>query len=356
MDLQATIDSQPAGTTFCFAAGTYQLEGPLKPKSDDRLLAAEQGVILEGNNTGTAAIWGSSPSPDVTISGFHILRFANPGDAYLGDAAIKAGPDWLIENNEIAYNGNIGVRCGGGTILRNNYIHHNGRYGAVGGFTNDLLWEGNEISYNNTKDYDFGDAGASKVVKSSNVTFRDNYVHHNNGNGLWADTDNLNFTYEGNVVEFNAGSGIFHEVSYDAVIRNNTVRYNAQVYKGMSIGYGANIEVMVSQNVEVYENTVVGGTNGIGLHDIDRGVGAYGEYRAANVYVHDNVVRMSGAAQTGLNGPRPEAYSAGANNRFQDNTYYVTNLSGNYWLWAQLRDWPGWRTSGQDSVGSLHPW
>jgi hypothetical protein len=356
MDLQATLDAQPPGTAFCFGAGTYNLDEPLVPKSGDQLLAANEGVVLDGNNAGTAAIWGSSPNPNVTVRGFLIQNFANAGDIYAGDAAIKAGPNWQIEYNEVRNNANIGVRLGGGVVLRGNYIHHNGRYGVVGGFVSDVLWEGNEISYNNTKDYGFGDAGATKVVKSSNVTFLDNYVHHNNGNGLWADTDNINFTYDGNRVEFNVGSGIFHEVSYDAVIRNNIVRYNAGIAQGESIGYGANIEVMVSQNVQVYGNTVVGGTNGIGLHDIDRGTGAYGEYRVANVYVHDNTVRMSGSAQTGLNGDRPEAYSPNAKNRFENNTYYVTNLSGSYWYWGQSRNWPGWRTSGQDSVGSLLAW
>jgi hypothetical protein len=355
MDVQAAIDAQPNGTTFCFESGTYQLDEPVVPKSGDQLLA-EQGTVLDGGNGGSAAIWGTSSNPNVTVGGFIIEDFANAGPPSSGDAAIKAGANWLITDNEVRDNARIGVRLGGGTVLRRNYVHHNGQYGVVGGFVDDVLWEGNEISYNNTENYGFGDAGGTKVVKSSNVTFRDNYVHHNNGNGLWADTDNINFTYEGNTVEYNVGSGILHEVSYDAVIRNNTVRYNAAIAEGQSIGYGSNIQLSVSQNVEIYGNTVEGDTNGIGLHDIDRGTGAYGEYKVANVYVHDNIVKMKGAAETGLNGDRPAAYASSAHNRFEDNTYYVSNLSGSYWHWGQSRDWPGWTTSGQDPAGTLNPW
>jgi hypothetical protein len=356
MDIQAMIDAQANGTTFCFESGTYQLDEPIVPKSGDQLLASEPGVVLDGNDGGTAAIWGSSTNPNVAVRGFRIQNFANTGTTYTGDAAIKAGASWLIADNEIHNNANIGVRLGGGSVLQGNYIHHNGRYGFVGGFLADVLCEGNEIAYNNTGDYSFGDAGGSKVVKSSNVTFRDNYVHHNNGNGLWADTDNINFTYEGNTVEYNVGSGILHEVSYDAVIRNNVVRYNAAIAEGQSIGYGSNIQLSVSQNVEVYGNAVEGHTNGIGLHDIDRGTGAYGEYKVANVHVHDNIVKMKGAAETGLNGDRPAAYAPSAHNRFENNTYYVGNLSGTYWCWGQSRDWPAWTTSGQDPAGTLNPW
>jgi Right handed beta helix region len=355
MDLQAVIDAQPPGTTFCFGSGTYQVDDPIVPKSGNQLLAAP-GTVLDGGGGGSAAIWGSSSNPNVTVGGFIIQDFANAGPPSSGDAAIKAGANWLITDNEVRNNARIGIRLGGGSVVRRNYVHHNGQYGIVGGFVDDVLWEGNEISFNNTENYGFGDAGATKLVKSSDVTFRDNYVHHNNGNGLWADTDNIGFLYEGNRVEHNVGSGILHETSYDAVIRDNVVRYNAAIADGQSIGYGSNIQLSVSQSVEIYGNTVVGGTNGIGLHDIDRGTGAYGQYRVANVWVHDNVVKMAGDAKTGLNGNRPAAYSPSANNRFEDNSYYVSQLSGDYWYWGQSRTWPGWQTAGQDSVGSLYPW
>jgi hypothetical protein len=225
----------------------------------------------------------------------------------------------------------------------------------VGCYADGMLWEGNEIAFNNTGDYSFGDAGATKICKSANVVLRDNYVHDNNGNGLWADTDNVDFIYEGNRVEDNVGIGILHETSYDAVIRDNIVRYNAASALGRSIGYGSNILVEVSQNVEIHGNTVEGNTNGIGLHDIDRGSGMYGVYKLENCSVHDNVVKMKGSADTGLAG-RPQAYSAQANNSFYRNSYFVAQSTGKFWFWESSRSWSEWRAEKQDLNGSMSVW
>ena len=41
--------------------------------------------------------------------------------------------------------------------------------------------EGNEIAYNGLE---------QKVMESVNVTFRNNFVHHNVGDGIWYDSDN----------------------------------------------------------------------------------------------------------------------------------------------------------------------
>jgi parallel beta-helix repeat protein len=359
MNVQATIDSHPEGTTFCFASGTYGLEEPIFPKSYDSLIAPS-GAVLDGGNDAYGAIhgWGGEAGQKgITVRGFVVQNFASSLTDAAKSAAIRAGWDWTIEKNEVRYNKSEGIRANTGAVVRNNFVHHNGKYGIVGCMADGMLWEGNEISHNNTGNYSFGDAGASKICKSTNVTLRGNYVHHNNGHGLWADTDNVDFLYEGNTVENNVGIGIFHETSYDAVIRNNTVRFNADVAMNKSLGYGSNIQVSVSENVEIYQNTVEADTNGIGIHDIDRGFGAYGEHKVANVSVHHNVVKMKGTAKSGLNGSRPEAFTSQANNRFWKNAYYVTNpSSGSFWVWEVDRDWDEWRDAGQDPDGTVSAW
>ena len=52
---------------------------------------------------------------------------------------------------------------------------------------------------------------------------RGNYSHDNNGTGMWTDIDNIHTLYENNVVAHNTMAGISHEISYDAIIRNNTL-------------------------------------------------------------------------------------------------------------------------------------
>ena len=60
-EIQAAIDSNPPGTTFCFAAGTYRLEEPLAPKAGDALIG-ELGAVLSGSKILTGwqpdgAVW-----------------------------------------------------------------------------------------------------------------------------------------------------------------------------------------------------------------------------------------------------------------------------------------------------------
>jgi len=47
-DVQKAIDTHPPGTTFCFAAGTFRLEAPLKPEEGDAFIGQE-GAVLSGS-------------------------------------------------------------------------------------------------------------------------------------------------------------------------------------------------------------------------------------------------------------------------------------------------------------------
>ena len=91
----------------------------------------------------------------------------------------------------------------------------------------DVVFMGNELWANNVSGFDSKwEGGGIKIGESDGVTMADNHVHHNIGPGLWCDINCRNVTYEGNTVEYNQDAGIFHEISFKAVIRNNTVRYN----------------------------------------------------------------------------------------------------------------------------------
>ena len=72
----------------------------------------------------------------------------------------------------------------------------------------------------------FWAAGGSKWVHTTNLIVRGNFSHHNDGPGLWTDINNIYSRYENNVVEDHRRGGIFHEISYDAVMRTNTLRRN----------------------------------------------------------------------------------------------------------------------------------
>jgi parallel beta-helix repeat protein len=360
-DIQAMLDARPAGTTFCFQAGEYVLKSFVIPKSRDRLIGLP-GAILTGQDTyagGIKGYGGSTGQHDVTVRGFTIEHFLNNWTS--GSlASINPGWNWTIENNEVRYNSQAGVAVNNGSIVRGNNIHHNGRIGITGGPVSGVRIKGNEIAFNNTGSYTSGHEGGAKIFGSSpgssNIVFRRNLVHDNTGNGLWVDTNVRNVTFRRNTVENNSAIGIFYETSFDATIRNNTLRDNASDYAGKSCFWGAQIHLNDSQNVEIYGNTVQSsdGSNGICAVDIDRTTP--GSSKVANLYVHDNVVKVRLTGTTGLVG-RLSSFVASAKNRFAHNTYYVTDKSNKSWAWSTYPvRWSRWRRFGNDRSGSLRTW
>jgi parallel beta-helix repeat protein len=210
------------------------------------------------------------------------------------------------------------------------------------------LVEGNEIYRNNTTRADeYHEAGGSKFGATKNLIVRNNFVHHNNGPGLWTDTDNVNTLYENNVVEDNSGSGIFHEISYSATIRNNQVRGNGFRTRGWL--WEGGIMLAGSQGVKINGNILEDNYNGITLIQQDRGSGALGPYLLRNVTVRDNTVVRSG--RTGaVQDVGDQAIFTTRNITFQNNDY--ENVVGFSWADRSL-SWSQWRGYGMDLTGSI---
>jgi hypothetical protein len=313
------------------------------PAGADMEISVAPSAILSGSNERGIA--------RVRLSGLVVERFANPAQTA---PAVEMGPGWVVDGLEARENHGGGIDSGSHSVLRNSHIHHQGQLGLGGSGAVGALVEGNRIDHNNTAGYDPAwEAGGSKwAAGTQRLTVRGNHVYDNNGPGLWTDGDNVHTTYERNLVEGNLGPGIIHEISYDAVIRDNIVRNNAKAVAGRSIWWGSEIHVNASQRVEVYQNTVTSTVNGIGLVDSDRGSGRLGAYRVAHVDVHDNVVRMAAGAETGLVG-RPTAFEPAAGNRFRRNTYHVPDPGGEFWQWEGTLDADGWRDRGQDRDGNF---
>jgi hypothetical protein len=98
------------------------------------------------------------------------------------------------------------------------------------------------------------------------------------------------------------------------------------------------------------------GSNGICAVDIDRTAVPSASAKVANLYVHDNVVKIRLSSTVGLVG-RSKAYGTSANNRFAHNTHYVTDTSNKSWAWSTYPvRWSRWRRYGNDRSGSLLVW
>jgi hypothetical protein len=317
----SAVASSPEGTMFVFSAGVY-VGVSVEPKAGQSFWG-ELGAVLDGDGAPFAF---RSDAADVVISGLEITDY-RPG---LVEGVIQDGRRWLVRNSHIHHNGEIGIHDLAEGRVIGNYIHHNGRYGIAGsGF---VLVEGNEIAYNANEFGLTGDSGATKFVYTTNLVIRNNYVHHNDGHGIWPDIDNVNVLTENNQVEANRGNGILYEIGCGpgGVIRHNHVEGNGFPERYADwMGDTAGIAISMTAGVEVYGNALVNNTKGIGgiqwdhpgLAQVQR---CTPELR--DLLVDDNLIIQSGGVAAGIDASTEldKVWSAW-NNRFIDNNYQLSD-------------------------------
>jgi parallel beta-helix repeat protein len=358
--IQTAVDRHPPGTIFCVKAGIHAISSHITPKSGD-VFIGEYGAILDGSAWTTAdpdeAAFRAHNQDidDVTIRNLVIRHMPQKGI----HALHRASDRWTIENNELTAT-RTAISAPNQSVVRANNIHHNtsGGYGAYR--VVDVIFEHNEIAYN---------GGEQKIVGATDVSFRDNFVHHNAADGIWYDTDNTGSLIEGNRVEDNGRDGISYEVSARGVIRRNTVRRSA----------GSGIFIATSKNVEIAENALADNFRGIQyfLNCDAVGKGQVGFDLAEND-AHGNTVIVSGGRGAYANGfayvrSCPSAQIAPYVNGskrllFRDTRYVVPTRGARYWFWGPgglsslqswfgagsgLKSWKEWQALGHDTTGSV---
>ena len=199
-------------------------------------------------------------------------------------------------------------------------------------------------------------------------------MHDNFGHGLWADVDGCNYTYRNNLVVNNTGPGIAHEISWAAVVENNTLCFNGQ--DQFTWIWGGQVQVQNSRDVIVRGNTAVVSAafgNGIGMIFQDRGNGTQGVHATTNTTVEDNTVVVLGplggqgftgadADRTVVQGvPTEQMFSTAS---FDRNVYYFetpdvhhkneTERGLFHWRGNNRCTWPEWQAFGNDKHGSVH--
>ncbi|MGW2033379.1 right-handed parallel beta-helix repeat-containing protein [Streptomyces argyrophylli] len=287
-DLAEKTRNSPAGTTFWLRPGTHRLDperyAQVMPKKGDRYLGAP-GAVLDGGRKNAYAFSGTAP--DVTIRYLTVQRFVAPTDEGVVNHDMADG--WVIEHSTIRDNDGAGLMAGARQQVRANCLRDNGQYGMnaykTGNTIRDLVVEGNEITGNNTGDWErrkpgCGCTGGVKFWSVDGAEVRGNWVHDNRGAGLWADTNNNDFRFEDNLIEKNDGAALIYEISYNAVIRNNTIRRNNWVEgrgsaeRGDDFPFGtvylseAGGEPRVAartDKIEIYRNLLENNWNGITL-------------------------------------------------------------------------------------------
>jgi parallel beta-helix repeat protein len=271
---------------------------------------------------------------NVTVQNFVIEKY-NPA---IQDGAIQGGMGWTIQDNEVRLNYAVGIHLSGGdgSKIIGNYVHDNGQMG-LGGFGDNILVQGNEIANNG---YWSGidvlwEGGGFKYADTDKLIVRGNYSHDNHGSGMWTDINNIHTLYEDNLVVHNTHIGIQHEISYNAVIRNNTLIGNGY---GDPRGWlwGAEIQIQNSRNVDVYGNRIdmTGGGNGVVLIQQNRGSGTHGPWVTTDNHIHDNVIvdhdstgKIGGVADYNWPG------MANGGNTWTNNDYFMPDVVNRFW-WA----------------------
>ncbi|MDR2985277.1 MAG: right-handed parallel beta-helix repeat-containing protein, partial [Nocardiopsaceae bacterium] len=105
-----------------------------------------------------------------------------------------------------------------------------------------LVLDHNEISGNNTYNWEThrdgcGCTGGGKFWRVRGAVIRNNWVHHNHGVGMWADTNNRGFDIEDNYFESNDDNGLAYEISYNALIKHNLFVRNALIAGAKNPGF-----------------------------------------------------------------------------------------------------------------------
>ncbi len=368
--IQALVKANPAGTTFILKAGTHVRQSVI-PKSGDRFIG-EPGAVLDGQGAVPFAFSkGSPPYPsNVTIRSLKITGYAPPvqtGTIDAGGYAPSEGSTgWVIDNNEVSYNGEYGIRIGNSTQVTNNKVHHNKRLN-IGGTGNNTTIASNEISfghYLNSYNTNF-EAGGTKFSATNGLVLRDNYVHDNVGCGFHMDMNNINTIIQGNRIVHNGSEGIAIEISYKTTIFNNTITNNGwfDPRNRYTFLWNAGIGIHASPNVEVYGNTVSGNYAGIVAIDQDRSGSIdpawYGAHVTQNLYVHNNIItqtnqprtvnELSVGAGAATDIPGNTAMFTSRNNRFTNNTYYLSSNRYPFAWQFSARTEAQWKAYGEDA-------
>lgn len=238
-NLGTVAQNHRPGATFWVSPGVHHLgNGPydqVRPKNNQVFIGAP-GAVIDGQHKNLYAFAGGASH--VVVSHLTIQNFGNPGDNNnQGVVNHDAATGWRILHNTVQHVAGAAVFMGDRNHVVSNCLTRNGQYGFSSyrpHGVHHLVLRHNEISYNNTDDWETrqpncGCSGGGKFWESDDVHVVDNWVHHNFGPGLWADTNNTGFLIAGNMISDNQDEGLFYEISYNAKIVHNTFIGNSWV-------------------------------------------------------------------------------------------------------------------------------
>lgn len=388
-NLSDLVDQHAAGTTFWLKPGVHTLPTgeyeQIVPKDGDVFIGGP-GAILDGQHSNHYAF--TQHARNVVIRYLTIQNFGAAGDNNNeGVVNHDAGENWLVEFSTIQDNAGAGLFLGSGSTVRESCLKDNGQYGfsaySPDGIRNVVL-DHNEITGNNTDDWETrqpgcGCTGGGKFWATTHAELTGNYVHDNHGPGLWADTNDVDFTVDGNYISGNDGVGFFYEISYNAEIQRNAFLRNGLVQGPTNPGFptgaiylsesGGDPRVSGAGTIDISDNLFEDNWSGVVLwENADRfcnspantsdGTCTLGgaatlstcvegtiesepyysdcRWKTQNVSVHDNLFHLD---PTNLSGCTPSA---------------ACGLQGMFSNWGTYPDWSPYQDDVIEDAISLH--
>jgi Right handed beta helix region len=287
----------------------------------------------------------------VTVENLIVEKYANVDQqGAIGD--MGEGRGWAVTNNEVRWNHGVGVAVSEGAVTKGNFIHHNGELGFGSGKGSGELSD-NEIAFNVWNGTDCAwECGGAKWAEVTEWFVLGNYVHDNQGDGLWADIDSEQMLFKNNRIENNLLAGLSIEISSHAIVDQNSFSGNGAT--AFQWGWDGQVQIQNSWGVEVEDNTFVldPAHGGNGVIVIQQKRGARNMPRDNNV--HDNDFTMTGG-EGALAGwfadYKPDAFAS--TNTFDNNHYHVYAPDGAFWSANEAVDFAQWQESGQDVHSTL---
>ena len=343
--LETALVGNPAGTTFCLSSSTsnYVVTATLSVQTGDILIGPSSGGAKLVANTGV------SPFNNQSADNVQLTRLRISGTSSANTYGIWTGSGWTITTVEVSFF-ETGVKLGfqesNNTLTAlgaHSKIHDNTRYGITAPESDFITVSFTDIYSNNTGHgtYLF-DEGGTKFAVTDHLSFHDNNVYSNFGNGVWIDQFASNSTITGNLVHDQiavadgTGEGIRDEISCGNTITNNTVYGNDQ----------GQIDVTSSSGAVVSGNIVTASAgDDFGLQINDDGRGNCGSGTSAS-FTSNSVTTSGGALASAEVGNSPSA-------TWTTNTYHG-GCTSNLWdpITGSATTFAGWQATGRDTAGS----
>ena len=243
---QKQVSSVSAVTpgTFAVSSGVYYLGSNPTGKQVD---VAHREVGLFVDDAGRSE-----------ISGLGFKHYATPE---VLDGAVRIAvdsPNVVIRDNVFANNANVGLQVRGTNArILDNTFENNGRLALSANNADDMLVRGNLIENNNNEHFATdAAAGGIKISASRRVDVDANHLTGNTGAGVWVDRSSLGIDITRNRSVDNTKHAFHIEASAKVRLVSNS-----------SVDDQIGVRVSDSNNVDIYNNVVIGAVQSISAQD-----------------------------------------------------------------------------------------